>query len=375
MVSLVIVSHSTRVAEGVRELAEQVTRGRVRVVAAGAVTGTPPGTCYDSVRRALETVANEDGALVLVDLGSAILTTQMALEDLPAARRRRILLCEAPLVEGAVAAAALLAAGASVEEAAAEARGALMPKMVQMGVGPAAASGWTHRPDWDAMAMVTVTHPLGLHAEPAGLFVQAASRYQSDVRVHNVTRNTRWFSAKSMNNVSLLNVRRGQEIAIAASGPDAATAVSTLKRLVESDFASVDASPPASAARPHCSPPHPVGPGPGAAVRDAIAFVQAHYSKPLTTAGVAERVFFHPRYFCTVFKAYTGVSFVEYLTRVRLARARDLLTRTDLDVSDVASRVGFKDPNYFSRVFKRSQGLSPREFRRQYCAGLNPPPV
>ena len=126
MIGLVLVCHSARLAEGVAELAAQMGGEGLRIGVAGGLdqpgsrwAPTPCGSRGPSRRS-----WSEDGVLVLMDLGSAVLSAEMALDLLPEERRGRVLLTEAPLVEGAVAAA--VAAGARAarwRQAAEEARG------------------------------------------------------------------------------------------------------------------------------------------------------------------------------------------------------------------------------------------------------------
>ena len=115
MIGLVIVSHSAKLAEGVCDLARQVAQGKVRIAAAGGTADpeNPIGTDAFQVLQAIESVYSEDGVLVLMDLGSAVLSAETALELLGGERSSRVQLCAAPLVEGAVAAASLAAAGAA----------------------------------------------------------------------------------------------------------------------------------------------------------------------------------------------------------------------------------------------------------------------
>jgi dihydroxyacetone kinase phosphotransfer subunit len=103
-VSLVLVSHSRQLAEGVRELAAQMTQGKVRIAVAGGTADGRLGTDATAILGAIEEVRGPDGVLVLVDLGSAVLSTQMAIEQL-ADGQGRVLLSNAPFVEGAVIAA------------------------------------------------------------------------------------------------------------------------------------------------------------------------------------------------------------------------------------------------------------------------------
>ena len=70
-------------------------------------------------------------------------------------------------------------------------------------------------------------------------------------------------------------------------------------------------------------------------------------------------------YFGYVFKQRTGVNFIKYLTNVRMEHAKELLRTTDLTSAQIAERVGFLDPNYFSVVFKKTCGMTPREYRNK----------
>ena len=118
MVSLLIVSHSAQLAAGVREFAEQVAGGKVQIADAGGAADGSLGTSVDHIQERLRQVASQDGTLVLVDLGSAVLSVEMAIEALGAGR---VQISDAPLVEGAYLAAIEASAEASLEETAAAA--------------------------------------------------------------------------------------------------------------------------------------------------------------------------------------------------------------------------------------------------------------
>ena len=119
MVGIVVVSHSDALAEGVVTLARQMGGEELALEAAGGTEESGViGTDAERVRAAIERAMSSDGVLVLMDLGSALMSAEFAvelLEDPPG----RVLLSEAPLVEGAVAAAAAASGGASLEEVAA----------------------------------------------------------------------------------------------------------------------------------------------------------------------------------------------------------------------------------------------------------------
>ncbi len=121
-VGIVIVSHSTRLAEGVAELAGQMAQGKVAIAVAGGAADGLLGTSMEKIVAALREADGPEGVIVLLDLGSAVMATEMAVESF--VLRHRVIISSAPLVEGAVVAAVEASIGNSLEqvaEAAAEA--------------------------------------------------------------------------------------------------------------------------------------------------------------------------------------------------------------------------------------------------------------
>ncbi len=116
MIGIVIVSHSAKVAEGVKEMAEQMSQGRVAIAAAGGVDDQTLGTNAERIFAALKEVYSPDGVLVLIDLGSAVMSAQMAVEMLDQEQQARVKMSDAPLVEGAIVAAVEASLGRSLEE-------------------------------------------------------------------------------------------------------------------------------------------------------------------------------------------------------------------------------------------------------------------
>ena len=234
MIGIVIVSHSAKLAEGVCELAEQMARGRVRLAAAGG-TGDPEnpiGTDAVKVLEAIESVYSDDGVLILMDLGSAVLSAETALELLGEERRPRVRLCAAPLVEGSIAAVGQALAGADLEGIAREAEGALSGKVVHLRTPDA-------RTGSEAIAQeasVTVPNRLGLHARPAVHVVRLASRMRAEVELRNITSNRGPVKATSINGLLSLAARQGHRLGISAQGPDARLALAELAALIESGF-------------------------------------------------------------------------------------------------------------------------------------------
>ena len=112
MVGIVIVSHSQKLAEGVVELARMMA-ANVPIAPAGGLDNGETGTSYEKIRQAIESVYSDDGVAVLMDMGSAVMTTEMVLEDM---EERKIKMLDCPLVEGAVLAAVESVGGISLED-------------------------------------------------------------------------------------------------------------------------------------------------------------------------------------------------------------------------------------------------------------------
>ena len=129
-VGIVIVSHSRQLAEGVRELAVQMVQGKVSLAVAAGIDDpkNPLGTDAIQVYEAIASIYNDQGVIVLMDLGSALMSAEMAVEFLSEEQRKKVHLCEAPLVEGAIAAAVAAASGCNIQQVIAQARGALVAK-------------------------------------------------------------------------------------------------------------------------------------------------------------------------------------------------------------------------------------------------------
>lgn len=105
-------------------------------------------------------------------------------------------------------------------------------------------------------------------------------------------------------------------------------------------------------------------------LRVAIAHVAKHYLRRISEAEVARMCEMSPSRFCREFKAAFGVTFVEYVAVQRMLHAKRLLANPSMPVGDVAMAVGFNDPSYFTRVFRRQEGVSPSEYRASVTPGL-----
>ncbi len=117
MVGIVIVSHSEKVAQGVVELCKQMAP-EVAMVAAGGLPGGEIGTDFQRIYEAVESVMSDDGVAVLFDLGSALMTAEMVMEQF---EEGKVMLADAPIVEGAVVAAVSASMGLSLSQVVEEA--------------------------------------------------------------------------------------------------------------------------------------------------------------------------------------------------------------------------------------------------------------
>jgi len=214
----------------------------VAIEAAGGLDepGNPIGTDAVLVLAAIENADSGEGVLVLMDLGSAVMSAEVALDMLSEEQRARVYLCEAPLVEGAVAAAAAARVGEDLEGVAREARGGLQGKAAHLGVEQSQDTGKTapEEPDTGSFKelRLTVANPLGLHARPAARFVLTAGDFDAKIEVTNLTTGRGPVTARSLNAIATLGVRRDHEINIRARGPQASDALAALQVLADEGF-------------------------------------------------------------------------------------------------------------------------------------------
>jgi len=99
-------------------------------------------------------------------------------------------------------------------------------------------------------------------------------------------------------------------------------------------------------------------------IQSAANYIKENCTESITLKDVAEKFFFSKEYFSSLFKESIGYGFSEYLTLMRLAIALKLLKETKLSISEISEHCGFNDSNYFSTIFKKNLGISPREYRK-----------
>jgi YesN/AraC family two-component response regulator len=98
-------------------------------------------------------------------------------------------------------------------------------------------------------------------------------------------------------------------------------------------------------------------------VEKIISYIREHYQDSVSFAKLAKEMHLTRNYLSYLFKKETGMSFIQYLTKYRIERAKELLQESDLLIYEIAEKVGYSDPAYFSRVFKTITGSSPLEFK------------
>lgn len=99
-------------------------------------------------------------------------------------------------------------------------------------------------------------------------------------------------------------------------------------------------------------------------------YLETHYADDISLEDVAEQVNISPQYFSKLIKKSTGFNFIDWLSMLRVKKAKELLTNSNLTVKEVCFLVGYKDPNYFSRIFKKRIGITPSEYVKN-CMYLN----
>ncbi len=221
MIGLVVVSHSRQLAEGVAELAGQMAPS-VAIVPSGGDGSGGLGTDYVAVAEAIARADSGSGVVVLFDLGSAKMVADMAAEEAEGS----VLVVDAPLVEGAVAAAVRAQGGAGLAEVAAAA------SSVVSSVGsapPPAVSAGRH----EVRAEVELTNSVGLHARPAALVVRALDSLDASVVVRFGEESA---DAKSVLALMGLGAPGGARVEVVASGVDAAEAVRRVEELAARRF-------------------------------------------------------------------------------------------------------------------------------------------
>ena len=98
-------------------------------------------------------------------------------------------------------------------------------------------------------------------------------------------------------------------------------------------------------------------------IEAAKQYIHGHYMKDISLDQISRYLNISSYYFSKLFKDATNENFIEYLNRIRIEKAKQLLTETDQSMKVICSMVGYSDPNYFSRSFKKYAGVTPTEYK------------
>ncbi len=234
-VGLILVSHSADLARGSAELARQMAPSVIIAPAGGSDDGGL-GTSFDAITQAIGQADTGSGAVLLYDLGSALLTAETALEFLGPELAGRIRIVDAPLVEGAVAAAVTAQGGADLDGVAASAAdaGASRTDHGAAAVAPSRDRRWSDRPAQSVTATVSVVNPLGLHARPVATLIRSLLSLSVEVTLGRPGGQT--VDLRSVLRVVALALRGGEQVEVVATGPDAVTAEATITALISGGF-------------------------------------------------------------------------------------------------------------------------------------------
>jgi dihydroxyacetone kinase phosphotransfer subunit len=247
MVNILLVSHSHQLAEGTAALARQMASSgalEIRVAAGIGDDHSEIGTDAVEILEALNDLTENAEVLVLMDLGSALLSTDMALEMMDEEMRKRVHLSPAPFVEGAIAAAVQANMGASVRDVANEALQSLAAKQQQLStsVTPEPAPEAEKELEPEAIQatgqtlILRVPNPTGLHARPAALFAKTIRAHDAKVTVTNLDGENTPHKITGLISVMLLSAKQGDSLKIEAEGPQATEVLAAIQALADENF-------------------------------------------------------------------------------------------------------------------------------------------
>src|SRR3984957_208213 len=240
MVGLVLVSHSRPLAEAVGNLVRRAIHGDLQLTCSGGVGDDRAelGTDAIEIQEAIISVYSDDGVLVLMDMGSAILSAETAKELLSPEQQVKVRLTSAPLVEGGIAAGVQAQLGASLDEVANAALQSLLPKQDQVQDVPSSPAAASPGPDLSRHEIldVTIRNPHGLHLRPAAMLIKTLSGFPAEVLIENRTAARGPILARSLVDVTRLQIHEGDSVRFSISSPAPQPVIDSIRSLVESQF-------------------------------------------------------------------------------------------------------------------------------------------
>jgi multiphosphoryl transfer protein len=240
MVGLVLVSHSRPLAEAALDLIRRTVDPNLPMACSGGVGDRREelGTDALEIQEAITKVYSEEGVLVLMDMGSAILSAETAKDLLEPELRERVLLTSAPLVEGGICAAVQAQSGASISDVAKAARESLLPKQDQLQksspaekkVQPVAS------PVGEEILDVTIENENGLHLRPAATLIKTLAAFPGEVLIENLSAGRGPVAAKSLVDVTRLQISQGDSARFSISSPNPQPLIDSIRSLVATQF-------------------------------------------------------------------------------------------------------------------------------------------
>ena len=259
MVGIVVVSHSWPLARAAVEMTRQMMPAPIpQIEIAAGLDEHTLGTDAVRVKEAIERANGPDGVLVLLDLGSAVLSGELALDLLDDAVRSHVVLSSAPLVEGLIAAAVTAAGGAPIEEVAAEASSGLAAKRAHLGAPPTTVAVPADTSTSERGTFI-VGNPQGLHARPAARLVAQVRGLDATVQLTNLSNGTGPVPASSISRVATLGAQTGHRVEVVVTGRQAGESLQQILELAGRNFDEGEIAPPT--AQPRAAGPLTAAPG------------------------------------------------------------------------------------------------------------------
>lgn len=230
MIGLVLVSHSPKIVEGLAHLIREMSDCPLALAGGIDDPDHPIGTDAVKIMQAIEEVMSDDGVIIFVDLGSAILSAQTALDLLDPAIAEKVSISSAPLVEGALSASIIATTGADRLTVLHEAENALNAKKSALGevFSP------TENLEKSALSVtVTVTPKNGLHARPAGRLIATLKNFDATLKLE---KDGKLVNGKSLVALLGLGIRQGEALTLHAEGSDAQKALQAFVDLANNHF-------------------------------------------------------------------------------------------------------------------------------------------
>jgi phosphoenolpyruvate-protein phosphotransferase/dihydroxyacetone kinase phosphotransfer subunit len=238
MVGLVLVSHSRSLAEAAVDLIRRTAGPNLSIVCSGGVGDHREelGTDAIEIQEAIASVYSEDGVLVLMDMGSAILSAETARDLLDPELQEKVVLTSAPLVEGGIAAGIQAQLGASIADAAKAARESLLPKQDHVQDSTEQETQPAVTPAGAEILDVTIENEHGLHLRPAATLIKTLAGFPGEVLIENRSAGRGPVAAKSLVDVTRLQIRQGDSVRFSISSATPQPLIASILSMVANQF-------------------------------------------------------------------------------------------------------------------------------------------